>query len=249
MHSLHDYKALVKEWTALSKAHGLKKQKLCDADGFPVFAFLSSALYATGGIYLSAGIHGDEAAGCHGLLKWAEENARSLKKLPLLILPCLNPWGLQQNRRSDFLGDDLNRAWSRNDKAIIVAVKQLLLGRSLAFSLMLHEDYDAEGIYLYEHLSDKPHIGEDILKRAGAFIAPDPRSKIEGRNVLKRGLFRFKASSKRFDKMGHPESIFLFENYSERCVTFESPSEFAPEKRVAAHKAAVSEVIDFVCRR
>ncbi len=241
--SAHDYKDLIKRWRKLARQAKLKVIPLCEADGFPLYAIESPALDATGGIYLSAGIHGDEPASVQGLFDWAEHHVTVLRKLPLFILPCLNPWGLSLNRRSDASGNDMNRLWHTDSHPVISAVKKKLLGRFFFASLMLHEDYDAEGVYLYEHLTPGCHWGEYLLRASGKSILPDPRSVIEGRRVLSKGLFRFKTSTKRFEQMGFPESVFLFQNYSERCITLETPSEFSLEKRIAAHRFAISEVI------
>ena len=83
-------------------------------------------LRSDGGIYLSAGIHGDEPASTEALLVWAQENAARLRGMPLLLFPCLNPWGLRNNMRLDQSGTDLNRAFHRDDLPQITALKALL---------------------------------------------------------------------------------------------------------------------------
>ncbi len=69
---------------------------------------------------------------------------------PLMILPCLNPWGLVNNQRTDQHGRDLNRLFDRANLAPIRELKRLLAGWQFDFGLSLHEDFDARGIYGYE---------------------------------------------------------------------------------------------------
>jgi hypothetical protein len=54
---------------------------------------------------------------------------------------------------------------------------------------MLHEDYDGQGVYLYEIQRVPPYWGEALLKAAGTHIPTDPRLRIEGRKVIK-GIHR-----------------------------------------------------------
>ena len=52
-----------------ARLHGVVYNR---ADEFELLCFRSPALQSSGGIYLSAGIHGDEPAGTEGLYQWAE---------------------------------------------------------------------------------------------------------------------------------------------------------------------------------
>lgn len=217
-------------------------RKLARADGFDVFALTTPSLGATGGIYISAGIHGDEPGSTEGLIAWAEAQGRRLAKLPLLLLPCLNPWGLVANRRSDASNVDLNRSFHLEDIPLISAVKRLVAPHQFTASLMLHEDYDGEGVYLYEIQRVQPYWGEALLKAAGAHIPIDPRLRIEGRKVIK-GIHRRRLDHRRFARIGYPEAIWLHQEHSARTFTVETPSEFAIEQRIAAQVAMLEEMM------
>src|SRR5690606_35903953 len=112
-------------------------------------------LQPTGGLYISAGIHGDEAGSTEALIDWAEAHTAELRDLPLMIFPCLNPWGLVNNMRHDRHGYDLNRSFHRDDLPVIHRWRELVSPYKFAISLMLHEDYDAQGLYLYEIKRDQ----------------------------------------------------------------------------------------------
>jgi len=226
------------------------------------------------GVYVSAGIHGDEPASTEGLLAWAEaQSPGRFRKLPLLLLPCLNPWGLVNNRRCTETGLDLNRSFHlEKTLPIIGAVKALVARemnrtrtgdrtgepprprpRSFAASLMLHEDYDGQGVYLYEVARSNRGVnnrkdttcpwGEALLTAARAHLPTDPRPKIDGRKVAA-GVHRRRIDFKRFAKIGYPEAIWLHLEHSERTFTVETPSEFAIEQRVAAQVAMIEKTIE-----
>ncbi len=241
LHRCHDYRHLSARWRAVARDAKLRLHPLCEASGFALHYLKSPALKNEGGIYLSAGIHGDEPGATEGLLAWAERNTRRLAKLPLLIFPCLNPWGLTQNRRVDEKGIDLNRCFQNNRHPTVAAVRRIAGELQFSAALMLHEDYDGEGIYLYE-LRSGALWGDNILDAAEAEIPRDPRSRIEGRRA-NRGLLAPRFSPSDFNDAGHPEAIWLYLNGCKRSLTFETPSEFAIEKRIAAHSAAVDALV------
>src|SRR5580704_8945808 len=114
-HRAHDYRHLMERWRAVTRSAGFPLRRLGRADGFDHFYLRTPALAETGGIYFSAGIHGDEPASTEALITWAERLGRKLSRLPLLLLPCLNPWGLVHNIRTDSQGNDLNRSFHRTD--------------------------------------------------------------------------------------------------------------------------------------
>jgi len=111
-----------------------------------------------------AGIHGDEPGSTEGLIAWAEAQGRNLARLP--SSPSMpEPVGLVNNRRSDERNNDLNRSFHREDLAVISAVKRLATPHQFAASLMLHEDYDGQGVYLYEIQRVQPYWARRCSKR------------------------------------------------------------------------------------
>ena len=241
-HRAHDYRYLVERWRAVARKNGVPLRSLGRADGFAHFYLRTPALTQTGGIYFSAGIHGDEPASTEALITWAEAQGRKLRKLPLLLLPCLNAWGLVQNIRLNMEGVDLNRAFHRTDLPVIEAVKRVVAGHQFDAAVMLHEDYDGQGVYLYEVQHVQPYWGEDMLKAALPYLPTDPRVWIDGRKATN-GIHRRRVDKRRFARIGHPEAIWLHLEHSARTFTVETPSEFALEQRVAAHIAVIEEVV------
>ncbi|MEI9896895.1 MAG: succinylglutamate desuccinylase/aspartoacylase family protein [Chthoniobacter sp.] len=246
-HRAHDYRRLVERWRSVARQSGVPLRRLVRADGYEHFYLRTPALAETGGIYFSAGIHGDEPGSTEALITWAEKQGRKLGKLPLLLLPCLNPWGLVRNIRLNAQGVDLNRSFHRTDLPVLEAVKRIAGGRQFAASVMLHEDYDGQGIYLYEVQRVQPYWGEALLEAARTYLPTDPRIWIDGRKAVS-GIHRRRIDKKRFEQIGHPEAVWLHLEHSERSFTVETPSEFALERRVAAHMAVIEEVVRRVVR-
>lgn len=245
MQSPHDYPRLVARWRTVASQAGIPLRRLAQADGQTLYYLRTSALADTGGIYMSAAIHGDEPASSEALITWAEKNVRRLAKLPLLLFPVVNPWGLINNVRLNADGLDLNRLFLRDEQPVIHAIKRVVAQRQFAVALMLHEDYDAEGCYVYEIKRDQPFWGEALLKAAGQIIPIDRRTKIDGRTA-NTGLIRRRFQRAIFEKMGFPEAIWLHEFHARRALTFESPSEFALDQRVRAQIAVIEECVRLV---
>ena len=241
-HRAHDYRYLVERWRAVARTAKVPLRRLAKTDGFDQYYLQTPALGASGGIYFSAGIHGDEPGSTEALVTWAESLGRKLRDLPLLVFPCLNPWGLLQNVRANLQGADLNRSFHRTDLPVVEAMKRVVKGRQFDAAMMLHEDYDGQGVYLYEIQRVQPYWGEALLAAARAHLPTDPRIWIDGRKA-KNGIHRRRIDRRRFAKIGYPEAIWLHFEHSKRSFTVEAPSEFALEKRVAALVAVIEEAV------
>lgn len=246
-HRAHDFRHLTARWRAVARTAGLKMRPLATVGKDRLFHLRTPALESEGGIYISAGIHGDEPAGSEALIAWAEKHARCLARWPLLLFPCLNPWGLRNNCRTDATGADLNRAFNRDDQPVIDAVKRVTAPHQFDLALMLHEDYDGQGFYVYESNRERPFWGEDLLAVAARHIAIDPRLKIDGRKAG-HGLIRRRFEQRRFARIGYPEAIWLHVEHARRALTVETPSEFALDVRVRAHVAVIEECVARVCQ-
>ena len=67
VHRPHDYPGLIRRWKKIARVSRLKFSKVGEFDGFGVYEFRSPNLNQTDGIYMSAGIHGDEPGAVEGL--------------------------------------------------------------------------------------------------------------------------------------------------------------------------------------
>lgn len=241
----HDVSWLLRSWRALARRCGWKCRVICEQDGRPIVGLAKGS----GGVYFSAGVHGDEAAAPLALLAWAENHPEALAALSGVIFPCLNPWGLSQNSRWSATGEDLNRCWHQEDHALVGPLRRFLGAREFACALLLHEDYEASGIYLYEpwkggRRAPLPPWGGELLARAAKFLPLDSRRRIDGRRVTQPAHFFRGVTPKTFAQMGWPEAIYLLFRHTRRSLTFETPSEGDLAKRVAAQVAVIQATLD-----
>ena len=197
----HNYHHLIARWRRVARAAGVPLRPLAKAGTYTVY-FLdyrpADASADRGGLYATAGVHGDEAGTTEGLLLWAERHLPALSKprretkkaLPFFLVPCLNPWGLVNNRREAADGTDLNRVFDRDSDPPVGALKKVLAGRRFDLALTLHEDYDANGLYLYEISEQRrDDLGETLLAAARALGFPiDARGTVDTRRFTKPGL-------------------------------------------------------------
>lgn len=234
----HDYGRLLARWEKLARQAGWTMRRLARAGEFPVYVVEAEGRDSAS-LYLSAGIHGDEPAGTEALITWCEQRWRQLRGVRLLIFPCLNPWGLQHNNRWDAHGRDLNRGYHRSDVPVIKAQKKLLQGRRFDAAVMLHEDYDAHGVYLYEIPGAKPFWGEDLIAAAARYLPLEPRRRLEGRRC-RGGVIRTRVTPATLPE--HPEAFLLRFGHTLRSITIETPSEFSLTARVRAQMAMLDEV-------
>jgi hypothetical protein len=237
----HDYGHLVRRWRSVARARGLRLEPYASASGFELFyAITRRPTQDRPWIYLSAGIHGDEPASTEACLEWMASTPLSSGDFNAMVFPCLNPWGLVNNRRTDADGRDLNRTYHDDAVPQTAAHKAALAGRHFDLALALHEDYDANGVYIYEVRGARPYWAEELLVAAARHVPADTRRTIEGRGS-RAGIVRRTIT---LDMMPeHPEAFVLFFNHTDRTLTLETPSEAHIDARVAAHTAMIERAV------
>jgi hypothetical protein len=201
-------------------------------------------------IYLSAGIHGDEISGPLALLEMLRD-PHVFEPFDMTLFPLLNPDGLAQNLRANTAGIDMNRDY-RNSKSpeVISHIEALkTLGRFDA-AMMLHEDFEGIGAYLYELNEElEPTLGKEIIAAMGRHVPIDPRPEIEeapahGGVISRRDLLAKHGPIE--DRPDWPEAIYLSVNHTKVSYTTETPKPFPLEQRVAAQIAAVKTLLGAV---
>ncbi len=247
-HECHRYPGLVKRWRETARQTGLTMKKFAEHDGFPLYVLETRRpLKNAPHLYLSAGIHGDEPASTEGLLSWVSRHGDTLQKTACVLFPCLNPWGLTANIRGDSRGRDLNRQFHDTSIPAFRALHRLIAGRQFDLAITLHEDYDAQGIYIYELDSLPAPLSPILLESVQRIIPPDPRSRIEGRKVSGPGYLH--RSIKHRGLPEGPEAIYLARNQATLCFTLETPSEFSLDRRVRAQRRMLQTAVQLVLKK
>ena len=253
-HRAHDVPHLLQRWRAVARAARLDIHVIHETGGFPVYLLTTRGVGA-GPLYLSTGVHGDEAASVSGLLEWAERSIHYLRSANAVILPLFNPVGLALNTRADADGIDLNRCFDHPTHPHIAGWRLAMIPFVPRLAVCLHEDYDAQGLYAYElNGASSPGPAEDCLAAAENIIPRDPRRTIEGRPARAALIRRRRLAM--FENL--PEAVVLYRRGTPCTLTFETPSEFSLDQRTKAQIRLLRAVqeweasaspCDGICRR
>ncbi len=191
---------------------------------------------ATRNFYFSTGIHGDEPSGPLAVLQLLEAN--EWPEANLWLVPCLNPTGFKLNSRFNADGIDLNRDYRHfRSREVQTHLEWLKTLPRLDTCIVLHEDWEANGFYIYEvNPHNLPSLAEPII------VSMRDHFPIEDADLVdnwphKGGIIRphFKPE----DRPEWAESLWLIVNKAQRSYTFEAPSDFPLDFRVKAHLHAV----------
>lgn len=134
---------------------------------------------------LFAGVHGDEPAGCHALVRFltalAAEPGRAAG-YDLSVYPVVNPTGLEDRTRTNRAGRDLNREfWRRTAQPEVIIIEDELRAGRFDGLITLHADDTCEGLYGYSHGRT---LDEMLLKpaltAAECVLPRDCRDRIDG---------------------------------------------------------------------
>jgi hypothetical protein len=224
---------LLRDLQRAADTHGWTTETFGTSTGWPLIALRREARIQNpeSRIYVSAGIHGDEPAGPLAMLRLLQENI--WPDANIVLCPCLNPGGFAANRRENGQGIDLNRDY-RHVRSSEVTAHLAWLTRQSQFdvSLCLHEDWEANGFYVYELNPDaQPSLAERVVAAVEKVCPLDLASVIEGRPASG-GIIRPNLDP--VTRPEWPEAFWLIQNKTRRSCTLETPSDFPLTLRVAA---------------
>jgi hypothetical protein len=238
-----DVRGVLEEVEAAARHHGWTQEIFFDGGDFKLFALHRKCRDDANRkrFYVSTGIHGDEPAGPLAALRLLHEN-RWPDNLELWMCPCLNPLGFTLNTRENARGIDLNRGYL-NAVAPEILAHIAWLERQPKFDLcmLLHEDWESRGFYLYEQNPDKrPSFAEKIVGAVEKVCPIDHSEVIEGREA-RNGIVRPNVDPRTWQNW--PEAFYLITHKTRQSYTVEAPSDFSMQTRVNALVAAVNEVL------
>lgn len=241
----HDYAHLIERWQRLAERFGWKMSAFTREGDYELWVVESVPTGAVPAVYASAGIHGDESAATEALLAWAGRSSERLNQCAVTFFPCLNPWGMVMNSRADREGRDLNRSF--NDPDCLQVLRQLdwIRGRRFDLAVMLHEDYDGTGFYLYE-LTPEESWGKELIAAAAPWVGVESRADIDGM-ISDAGVVTREIGPELLELVPkHPEALFFALNGTPRCYTLETPSEHHIDARIEAHAAVLDRMLEML---
>jgi protein MpaA len=246
-----DIRQILRDLEIAAAQHGWNSETFFESKELKLFALTRPALrpLASGlrpRIYVSAGIHGDEPAGPTAALRLLQEN-KWPENVDLWFCPCLNPLGFAANTRENSRGIDLNREY-RDPLAEEIKAHIAWLERQPKFDLclLLHEDWESYGFYLYEQNPDRrPSLAEPIIEAVSKVCPIDPNELIEGRPAAN-GIIR--PSFDPTTRPQWPEAFYLITNKTRLSYTLEAPSDYPLSTRVDALVAAVRTGLEIISK-
>jgi hypothetical protein len=150
--------------------------------------------------------------------------------------------GLADNRREGPEGLDYNRDYRDPKTALVKAhLKWLQSQPRFDLALMLHEDWEADGFYLYELASSSGEANADSIINAVSCVCPILRARAADGWPAENGVVRPKGDPARRPEW--PEALYLFREKANLCYTFEAPSDYPMDVRVTALVSAVTAVL------
>lgn len=237
-----DIQALLDELQKTALGTGWKRDSFTIPNGAELLAYRRIGRNAHRRLYLSTGIHGDEPAGPCAILQLLRENIWP-DHVDIWLCPCLNLTGFPLNTRESAEGIDLNRDYRHLQTAEIrTHVSWLRQQPEFDLAVCLHEDWEANGFYIYEQNPDqRPSLAEKIIRRASAVCPIESGETVDGWPIS-HGIIRPNAHPN--DRPQWAEALFLITNKTRLAYTLETPSDYLLETRVRAHVAAVREILE-----
>lgn len=223
---------------AIARAAGFAAHQFGEIQGHALMAYTKLAPDGAPRLYVSSGMHGDEPAPPWALLRLLEQGCFDARA-SWYLCPILNPTGLVRGTRENFAGVDLNRDYKDVRTAEIRAhVAWLRTQPTFDAVFCLHEDYDAQGFYLYELNPDaRPSLVDVALEAAAQHCPIESATIIDGREAAGPGVIR--PVDDPLLRHDWPEAIYLRHHHTNLSYTFETPTALTLEVRIAAQCAAL----------
>ena len=223
--------AVLREIETVAREAGWEVEVFLDHPEQRLFALSRRLSGESPALYISSGIHGDEPAGPLAILDLLRDT-RWCEHASAWIVPCLNPAGFVANCRENPQGLDLNRDYlNPRTEEILAHVRWLDRQPEFDLCLCLHEDWEANGFYVYElNPARRPSLAPVIVRAAVGVCPVDEAEVIEGRPA-NGGIIRPPDTATA--RLDWPEAFYLTSHKTRLSYTLEAPSDFALPVRIA----------------
>lgn len=226
-------KEILQKCTVYARMHSWDIEYINRDTDYELLVFKRIISQAYKNIYISSGMHGDEPAGPPTVEKLLNENVFP-PHTNIWILPCLNPTGVKNHTRENINSIDINRDYRNlKTKEAKGHVEWLSKQPDFDVSICIHEDWEANGFYIYgQNLEKSNRVIEEVRK-----IFPiESSTKVDGLDVSGGVIDVNKIISSEEINIdtNWPEAFYLMkEKYSEN-YTLETSSDYTLMERVNA---------------
>lgn len=230
-----------------ARAAGFRTEPYGEIHDHPLIAYTRRTPGPRPRVYLSAGIHGDEPAPPWALWRLLEAGFFD-DRCTWFVCPLLNPTGFLNRTRENHAKVDLNRDYKGPQSPEISAhVRWLQHQPNFDLILCLHEDWEAQGFYLYElNPENRPSLAPTMIAAATATCPIETAAIIDGRAAAAPGIIR--PVSDPLLRETWPEAIYLRHHHGPLDYTLETPSALPLEQRIMTQCAVVKAALNALCR-
>jgi predicted deacylase len=223
-------------------------EELGKIGSYPLLLLTPKQMVDGPNLMIAAGFHGEEPAGCWGILQYlgtlADDN---LPRANISFLPLVNPTGFREGRRVNDWGENPNRGFCHTDSGVPEPTRegQILLDNLSRFRILakdgfvsLHEDSDQKRFYIYT-FEKGPRAGDfsEALRRAEAkLFEPCPDGEVEG-SIVQNGIVYCECD-------GSFEDLLFHEGVPRTACT-ETPALLDINQRIAGNVNIIRAFVDF----
>jgi predicted deacylase len=150
-----------------------------------------------------------------------------------VLIPCLNPWGYEQDIPENHNGKDLNREFNVPHPSAEIRFVHARLQQPFDLVIDLHEERDSHGYYLYQSVdAEAEAVGRQIVDRVGKVTSINLDSEIEG-----------PCNPETLDLW--PLAAYAQTHGVKRVLTLEASGRHSIEVRVQTHMEAIEAAIEY----
>ncbi len=226
------YRQVVRRVEALA-SQGRTVETIGTVEGHPVHRIRAGSPQGSR-LLLTGGVHGDEPAGVEAVLRFVEEDMDSwLGQVAFTAIPCVNPGGYVRGTRENGAGADVNRSFEDDDVPEVQVLKEALEGCRVDAFVDCHEDWEADGFYMYEGPRQGRAVGPAVIAAVEERASIDPDSG-EDSEPVSRGVYEISPS---WGRQGL--GPYVLHGHASRACIFETPTKWPLEERAAVHRVAL----------
>jgi len=212
-------------------------------------------------VLISAGVHGDEPAGVHAILRFLKEEIQKYEdRFAFTIFPCVNPYGFVKSTKRNAQDLNINRQFKTGSAAEEVNLIMAQLEKDgYEFTMDLHEtgpdsfmdpdepseEHPSE-FYLWETCEDKElRVGHEIVKNIEKMGLPVCKWPTIYDDINNGGVIWYPENcGTAIYAAGTTFEAYLHTHHTKQAFTIETPSGWKLKDRILAHIVSLRKVLE-----